>query len=42
MKTENLTIVEGKTRRIKPEIGLKFGNYTIINDVIATDGKRTY
>ena len=42
MKIENLTIVEGQTKRIKPEIGLKFGNYTIVNDVIATDGKRTY
>lgn len=42
MDIENLTIIEGQTKRIRPQIGLKFGNYTIIDDVIATDGKRTY
>lgn len=42
MELENLTIVEGQTRRIRPIIGQKFGNYTIIDDVVATDGKKTY
>lgn len=42
MDLENLTIVEGNTKRERPIIGQKFGNYTAKEDIIATDGKRTY
>lgn len=41
-KEKELVLVKVKTRRIKPEIGQKFGNYTVVTDEIATDGKKTY